>query len=219
MIWEKMDQSFSLQFLEKNVQRVLIEALSGHMDVKKVAGKSQHRFTKDKLCPIVLYYETIWSMKDGSSSLDIICLNFSKLFGMVSHNILVDNLVRHGLGKGHKMHGELAGLLSSKLLVANGSESNLQLAMCGVPQGSTLALILFNIFINNLDERLECICAKLADDARLGREVECKKERPPYRDIDRVRGWTDKVLTEINVKFCTWYGIIPSSNTGWALTD
>lgn len=50
------------------------------------------------------------------------------------------------------MHGELAGLLSSKLLVANGSKSNLQLAMCAVPRG--LALILFNIFINSLDERL-----------------------------------------------------------------
>lgn len=122
------------------------------MDVKKVAGKSQHRFTKGKLCPIVLYYEAIWSMKDGSCSLDIICLNFSKLFGTVSRNILVDSLVRYGLGKGHKMHGELAGLLSSKLLVANGSKSNLQLAMCAVPRG--LALILFNIFINSLDERL-----------------------------------------------------------------
>lgn len=50
--------------------------------------------------------------------------------------------------------------------------------MCKVPQRLTLGLILFNIFINNLDERLEFICAKLADDTRLGGEVECEKEKP-----------------------------------------
>lgn len=36
-------------------------------------------------------------MKDVSS-LDIIYLKFSKAFGMVSHNIFVDSLVRYGLG-------------------------------------------------------------------------------------------------------------------------
>ncbi|KAK4826981.1 hypothetical protein QYF61_012922 [Mycteria americana] len=126
-----------------------------------------------------------------------------KAFGMGFHNILVDSLVRYGLDKGHKLHGELTRLLSSKLLVANGSKSNLQLLMCRVPQGLTLGLILFNIFRSNLDERLKCICAKLADDTRLGAEVECEKEKPLYRDLDRLKGWANKVLKKINVKFYT----------------
>lgn len=97
---------------------VLIEALSGLIKDKKVTRKKQQSFIKGKLCPIVLYYETAWLMKDGSS-LDIIYLKFSRAFDMVSHNILVDSLVRHGSDKGHKLQ-ELSRLLSSKL-VANGS--------------------------------------------------------------------------------------------------
>lgn len=65
--------------------------------------------------------------------MDIIYLKFSKAFGTVSHNILVDTLVRYGLDKGHKLHGELGRLLSSELVVANDSKSNLQLAMHRVP--------------------------------------------------------------------------------------
>lgn len=78
------------------------------------------------------------------------------------------------------MCGELARLLSSKLLLANGSKSNLELAMYGVPQGWTLGLKLFNIYINNWCERLEYAYTRLADDARLGREVEHEKEKLPY---------------------------------------
>jgi len=62
------------------------------MKDKKVTGKSQHRFIKGRQCPIVLCYETTWSMQDGSTS-DIIYLIFNKIFGMVSRNKVVDSLV------------------------------------------------------------------------------------------------------------------------------
>lgn len=51
-----------------------------------------------------------------------------------------------------------------------------------------LGLILLNIFIKNLDEKLEGICAKFADDARLEERVECEKEKPLYGYLDKLKG-------------------------------
>lgn len=59
--------------------------------------------------------------------------------------------------------------------------------MGGVHWESLLDLILFDIFMYNLGDKIECHFIKSADDTRLGGDVDMLQEEPPHREI--LTGW------------------------------
>ena len=95
-------------------------------------------------------------------------LYFSEAFDTVSHNILVMKLRKCGIDECtvRWIENWLTG--RAHCIVISSIESDWKLVTSSVPQGSVLGPVLFNIFMNYLNEGIESSFNKFADDTKLG---------------------------------------------------
>ena len=192
--------------LIKLFEKVLRKHIVKHMNDNNLFNESQHGFRSGRSClsQLLEHYDTVLSILEDGANADVVYLDFAKAFDKVDHRIVLNKIQK--LGIHGKVYQWIESFLSNRYqsVTVNGTISEPQKVISGVPQGSVLGPIIFLILIGDIDDDiLESIVKSFADDTRVTKGIRSIEDAIQLqKDLEKVYQWTKRNNMLLNdVKF------------------
>ena len=143
----------NLQFLSKVIEKVVLKQLNEHMAINNLECDQQFGYKKNfstETMLIQIVDEVLVGFEQKSGTI-LVLLDMSSAFDTVDINKLL-HILEHKIGlKGTVLQWFHSFLIGRKQkVIVNGHMSELLLTLYGVPQGSVLGPVLFNIYVSSL---------------------------------------------------------------------
>lgn len=189
----------------KMLEHVITKYLNNFLQSQNVLSEHQHGFRRgfSTTTQLLATINEFAKALDAGKQVDVIFFDFSKAFDKVPHNKLITKLKSIGVP------AEITNWVTSYLLnrkqyvEIEGSRSRLLDVFSGVPQGSVLGPVLFNIYINDLVEVIDpSVSVKLfADDCILFKIINSPSDQQVLNaNIGRLETWCAEWNMVINLE-------------------
>lgn len=183
---------------------LLYEPLYCH--VKHALSPQQHGFMKGRstVTNLMCITQYIATSIDLHFQTDVVYTDFSKAFDRLNHDKLLFKLNQYGISD------DLVNFFKSYLtdrsqyVFYRGFESVEYTASSGVPQGSILGPLFFNIFVNDIMDNLDVRCLMYADDLKIFSRItsieDCLKIQS---NLTKIYNWSIENDLTLNAQKCS----------------
>ena len=204
----------------KLLEHIIFRNIMAHVEKHHILKPYQHGFLKNHSCETQLIntVEEIMYYLDHETGaqIDMLVLDFSKAFDLVSHPKLVRKLEHYGV-RGLTLRWINSWLTNrSQQVTIDGEMSHPIPVTSGVPQGTVLGPLMFLLYINDIGEMIDSNTrVKLfADDCLLFRPIrEPKDQTQLQEDLNHLKSWADTWQMSFNPQKCEAMHITRSRKT------
>ena len=198
----------------KTLEHIVHSNIMSHFDRWNILCDNQYGFRKRPSCetqPIKTIDDIARLLSDGNQ-VDVILLDFEKVFDKLSHSRLLYKLDFYGV-RGN-VNSWIEAFLSNRKqqVVLEGAKFCREDVLSGVPQRTVLGALLFQIYINDMPEYADSNVRLFADDSLLYRVNRMPEDSEVLQmDLQALERWEKDRLMSFNATKCSVIRISPKN--------